>query len=30
MIREGIPIILTENVKDFSDIGDVTPLNPFT
>ena len=29
MIREGIPVILTENVKDFSDIEGITPINPF-
>ena len=29
MIREGIPVILTENVKDFSGIEGITPLNPF-
>jgi predicted nucleic acid-binding protein len=30
MIRESIPLILTENVKDFSGIEGLTPLNPFT
>lgn len=29
MILEGIPTILTENVKDFSGIPGITPLNPF-
>jgi len=29
MIRESIPIILTENVKDFSGIAGITPFNPF-
>lgn len=29
MIREGIPVILTENVKDFSGIKGITPMNPF-
>ncbi len=29
MIRESIPIILTENAKDFLGIEGVTPLNPF-
>jgi len=29
MIQEGIPIILTENMKDFSRIHEITALNPF-
>jgi len=29
MRREAIPVILTENVKDFISIEDVTPVNPF-
>ncbi len=29
MNRERIPIILTENVKDFLDIEGITPLDPF-
>ncbi len=29
MIREHIPFILTENVKDFAGIEGVTPINPF-
>lgn len=29
MLREGIPHILTENVKDFSSIPGITPHNPF-
>lgn len=29
MIREGIPIILTENDSDFAGIEGVTPINPF-
>ncbi|MDL5052349.1 PIN domain-containing protein [Oscillatoria laete-virens NRMC-F 0139] len=29
MIREEIPIILTENVKDFSGIKGIQPINPF-
>lgn len=29
MIRENIAVIFTENVKDFSGIEDITPLNPF-
>jgi len=29
MIREGIPVILTENVADFEGIDGVTPINPF-
>ena len=29
MIRESIPVILTENEKDFSGIPGVTPVNPF-
>jgi predicted nucleic acid-binding protein len=29
MIREGIPVILTENVKDFVGVDGITPLNPF-
>lgn len=29
MLREGIPVILTENAKDFRAIEGVTPLNPF-
>ena len=29
MIREGIPVILTENEKDFVGMDGITPLNPF-
>ena len=29
MIREKIPVILTENVADFSGIDGITPINPF-
>ncbi len=29
MIRENIPVILTENDKDFSTIKGITPINPF-
>jgi len=29
MIREKIPLILTENVKDFTGIEGITPVNPF-
>lgn len=29
MIRENIPVILTENVADFMGIDGVTPINPF-
>lgn len=29
MLREGIPFILTENVKDFSTIQGITPVNPY-
>jgi predicted nucleic acid-binding protein len=29
MIREDIPVILTENNKDFSGIEGITPINPF-
>ena len=29
MLREGIPVILTENSGDFSGIDGITPLNPF-
>ena len=29
MLREKIPIILTENDKDFSSIEGITPINPF-
>jgi len=29
MIKEQIPVIITENVSDFQDIEGVTPLNPF-
>ena len=29
MLREGIPVILTENVKDFSAIRGITPINPY-
>lgn len=29
MLREGIPTILTENVKDFISIQGITPHNPF-
>ena len=29
MLREGIPLILTENLKDFAGIKGVTPVNPF-
>lgn len=30
MIRENIPLILTENVSDFTGIKGVTPINPFS
>lgn len=30
MIREGIPVILTENAKDFAGIEGITPLDPFS
>lgn len=29
MLSEGIPVILTENTKDFLGIEGITPLNPF-
>lgn len=29
MLREAIPVILTENVGDFTAIEGITPLNPF-
>ena len=29
MLREKIPVILTENTKDFENIPGLTPLNPF-
>ena len=29
MHREGIPIILTENDRDFKDMEGITPINPF-
>ncbi len=29
MIRESIPLILTENVTDFTGIKGITPVNPF-
>ena len=29
MIRESIPLILTENLKDFTGIDGITPANPF-
>ncbi len=29
MIRENIPVILTENVKDFKGIKGIKPINPF-
>jgi len=29
MILEKIPLILTENVADFTGIGGITPINPF-
>lgn len=29
MIRENIPVILTENVSDFAAIDGITPINPF-
>jgi len=29
MIREAIPVILTENVRDFQGIDKITPVNPF-
>jgi len=29
MLREGIPVILTENIADFEGIDGITPLNPF-
>lgn len=29
MIREKIPVILTENVADFTGIDGITPVNPF-
>jgi predicted nucleic acid-binding protein len=29
MLREGIPIILTENTKDFSGIDGITAVDPF-
>jgi len=27
--HENIPVILTENVKDFTNIEGITPMNPF-
>ena len=30
MLRENIPMILTENDKNFSGIDGITPINPFT
>jgi hypothetical protein len=30
MIRESIPLILTENVADFQGIEGITALNPFS
>ncbi len=29
MLREDIPVILTENDKDFSGVEGITPINPF-
>jgi predicted nucleic acid-binding protein len=29
MLREGIPTLLTENVKDFAGIDGITAINPF-
>jgi len=29
MIRENIPVILTENTADFTGIDHITPINPF-
>jgi len=29
MIREQIPVILTENTADFAEIAHITPINPF-
>ena len=29
MQRENIPVILTENTRDFEGISDIAPLNPF-
>lgn len=29
MLRENIPVIVTENAKDFLGIAGITPLNPF-
>ncbi len=29
MIQESIPLILTENEKDFKEIDGITPINPF-
>ncbi len=29
MLREGIPVIITENASDFLGIAGITPLNPF-
>lgn len=29
MLREAIPVILTENLGDFTEIAGITPLNPF-
>jgi predicted nucleic acid-binding protein len=29
MLRENIPVILTENDKDFSSIAGISPINPF-
>lgn len=30
MLRENIPVILTENVADFANITGITPINPFS
>jgi len=29
MLRESIPVVLTENTGDFSEIEGITALNPF-
>ena len=29
LILENIPVILTENVSDFTGIDGITPINPF-
>lgn len=29
MILEGIPIIITENIRDFDSIEEITAFNPF-